>query len=52
MGGTDVTEETRRGVVSIRTRSNPEMSKVKPVVVAHEHGPVHENLRACHEHDN
>src|SRR5206468_13035944 len=31
MGGTDVTEETRRRVVSNRTRLNAEMLKVKPV---------------------
>ncbi len=49
MGGTDVTEETRRRVVSSRTRSNAAMSKVKPVVLAHEHDPVDENLRGCHE---
>jgi len=52
MGGTDVTEETRRRVVSNRTRSNAEMLKVKPVVLAHEHDPVHENLRGCREHDD
>ena len=52
MGGTDVTEETRRPVVSNRTRSNAEMLKVKPVVLAHKHDPVHENLRSCHEHDD
>ena len=52
MGGTDVTEETRRRVASNRTRTNAETSKVKPVVLAQEHDPVHENLRGCHEHDN
>ena len=52
MGGTDVTEETGRRVVSNRTRSNAEMLKVKPVVLAHEHDPVDEDLRGCHEHDD
>src|SRR6266566_3008008 len=52
MGGTDVTEGTRRRVVPNRIRSNAEMLKVKPVVLAHEYGPVHENLRGCHEHDD
>ena len=52
MGGTGVTEETRRRVVSNRTRTNAEMLKVKPVVLAREHDPVHENLRGCHEYDD
>ncbi len=52
MGGTDVAEETWRRVVSNRTRSNAEMLKVKPVVLAQKHDPVHENLRGCHEHDD
>ena len=52
MGGTDVTAETRRRVVSDRTRSTAEMLKVKPVVLAHEHDSVNENLRCCHERDD
>ncbi len=52
MGSTDVTEETRRRVVSNRTRTNAEMLKVKPVVLAHKHDPVLENLRGCHYHND
>src|SRR5205814_3347832 len=52
MGGTDVTAETRLRVVSDRTRSTAEMLKVKPVVLAHEHDSVNENLRCCHERDD
>ena len=44
MGGTDVTKVTRRRVVSKGTRTNAEMLTVKPVVLAHEHDPVDENL--------
>jgi hypothetical protein len=52
MGGTDVTEETRRCVISNCTRTDAETLKVKPVVLAHKHDPVDENLRGCHEHDD
>ena len=53
MGGKDVTEETRSGVAYNRgferllTRL-----KMKPIVLAREHGPVYENLRQsgkCHD---
>jgi len=53
MGGTNITEETRSGVACNRgferllTRL-----KMKPIVLAREHGPVYENLRQrgkCHD---
>ena len=52
MGGTDVPKETRRRVISNRARSNPEMLAVKPVVFAHEHDAVNENLRRYNERDD
>jgi hypothetical protein len=52
MDGTEFTEETWRRVTSYRTRSNAEMLKVKPVMLAYEHDPLDENLRTCHEHDD
>ena len=52
MGGTDVTKVGRRCVVLKETQPNAEMLKVKPVMLAHEHESVDENLRRCHEHDN
>jgi hypothetical protein len=52
MAGTDVPEVTRRCVVSNGIQTDAEMSKVKPVVLAHEHDPIEENLRGCHERDD
>src|SRR5262249_6749160 len=45
VGGTDVTEETWRRVVSNDTRTNAEISKVKPVVLTQEDNAVGEELR-------
>jgi hypothetical protein len=52
MGGTDVTEVTRRGLTKLDPARLSQKSKMKPVVLAREHGAVNENLRhsrKCHD---